>query len=221
MELFGEYYGSFLTIDLFFSPGFVVELDRVKNLPYCETETFEVKFDPRGANLNLGEINTVMPIQVQQGICTFSSLLHYILFIFFSFLSVFEVLLFFHHIKYLDPSFLRSNRLNVPWCHYAVCCDYQVVGGPAVQVHLCAVVTMPSLTVSTDTLQFDSIQCGLCQVTTVQLFNPEPVPCEWSIAEEQRPRKKVHYPTYAPIYCTLLPPAILDTCAFEPFTAVG
>lgn len=45
--------------------GFVVELDRVKNLPYCETETFEVKFDPSGANLNLGEINTVMPIQVQ------------------------------------------------------------------------------------------------------------------------------------------------------------
>eukprot|EP00063_Salmo_salar_P029727 XP_014004562.1 PREDICTED: hydrocephalus-inducing protein homolog isoform X1 [Salmo salar] len=116
--------------------GFVVELDRVKNLPYCETETFEVKFDPSGANLNLGEINTVMPIQV--------------------------------------------------------------VGGPAVQVHLCAVVTMPSLTVSTDTLQFDSIQCGLCQVTTVQLFNPEPVPCEWSITEEQRPRKKIdkHVPLH-------------------------
>lgn len=45
-------------------PGFSTELDRVKNLPYCETETFEVKFDPQGANLELGEISTVLPIQV-------------------------------------------------------------------------------------------------------------------------------------------------------------
>lgn len=45
-------------------PGFSTELDRVKNLPYCETETFEVKFDPRGANLELGDTTTVLPIQV-------------------------------------------------------------------------------------------------------------------------------------------------------------
>ncbi|KAL0967855.1 hypothetical protein UPYG_G00258380 [Umbra pygmaea] len=116
--------------------GFTVEPDRVKNLPYCETQTFEVKFDPRGANLDLGEVNTFMPIQV--------------------------------------------------------------VGGPAVQVRLCAVVTMPSLTVSKDTLQFDKIQCGQCQVATVQLFNHKPVPCEWSIAEEKRPKKKIdkHVPLH-------------------------
>ncbi|MGH0142284.1 UNVERIFIED_CONTAM: hypothetical protein FKN15_002866 [Acipenser sinensis] len=46
--------------------GFSTELDRVKNLPYCETETFEVRFDPRGANLNLGEIDALMPIQIDK-----------------------------------------------------------------------------------------------------------------------------------------------------------
>ena len=63
------------------------------------------------------------------------------------------------------------------------------------QVILRAVATMPSLVVSTDTLRFDRVQCGMCQVRTVQLSNPEPVPCQWSIAEEERPRVKVlHYP---------------------------
>lgn len=36
----------------------------MKNLPYCETETFEVKFDPQSASLELGEMSTVLPIQV-------------------------------------------------------------------------------------------------------------------------------------------------------------
>lgn len=36
----------------------------MKYLPYCETETFEVKFDPRGTNLELGDTSTVLPIQV-------------------------------------------------------------------------------------------------------------------------------------------------------------
>lgn len=56
---------------------------------------------------------------------------------------------------------------------------------------------MPSLTVSTDTLQFDTIQCGLCQVITVQLHNDGPVPCEWSIRQEERPKKvQALYRTY-------------------------
>ncbi|XP_062403912.1 hydrocephalus-inducing protein homolog [Sardina pilchardus] len=116
--------------------GFSTELDKVKNLPYCETETFEVKFDPRGANLDLGRVDTVMPIQV--------------------------------------------------------------AGGPLVQVRLHAVVTMPSLSVSTETLLFDSIQCGLCQLLALQLHNQELVPCEWSVAEEERPKKKIdkHIPLH-------------------------
>lgn len=38
------------------------------------------------------------------------------------------------------------------------------------QVQLCAVVTEPTVTVSTDTLQFDMLQCGMCQVIQDNTF---------------------------------------------------
>uniref|UniRef100_A0A8D0AXJ9 HYDIN axonemal central pair apparatus protein n=1 Tax=Sander lucioperca TaxID=283035 RepID=A0A8D0AXJ9_SANLU len=64
----------------------------------------------------------------------------------------------------------------------------QVTGGPMVQVRLCAVVTVPAVTVSTDTLLFDTVQCDMCQIKTIQLFNHESVPCYWSIvSQKQRP----------------------------------
>ncbi|XP_042653703.1 LOW QUALITY PROTEIN: hydrocephalus-inducing protein homolog [Tyto alba] len=47
--------------------GFSMELDRVKHLPYCETETFEVRFDPQSANLPLGEVDVLLPIKVAGG----------------------------------------------------------------------------------------------------------------------------------------------------------
>ena len=47
----------------------------------------------------------------------------------------------------------------------AFCLVLQVTGGAVVQVRLCAVVTEPAVTVSTDTLHFDTMQCGTCQVT--------------------------------------------------------
>ncbi|TEA38515.1 hypothetical protein DBR06_SOUSAS110422, partial [Sousa chinensis] len=43
--------------------GFSIELDRVKNLPYCETETFEVRFDAQGASLSVGNKNVILPIK--------------------------------------------------------------------------------------------------------------------------------------------------------------
>ncbi|KAL4604999.1 hypothetical protein GN956_G25364 [Arapaima gigas] len=57
---------------------------------------------------------------------------------------------------------------------------------------------MPTVSVSTDALQFGTIQCGLCKVITVQLFNPESVPCEWAICGEEPPRKKIdkHVPLH-------------------------
>ncbi|XP_029289106.1 hydrocephalus-inducing protein homolog [Cottoperca gobio] len=109
--------------------GFSAEFKRVKNLPCGKTQTFTVKFDPKGANLKMGEISVALPIQVR--------------------------------------------------------------GGPVVQVRLHAVVTVPAVTVSTGTLQFDTVQCDMCQMKTVQLFNNESVPCSWSIAEKGTPFKKV------------------------------
>ncbi|XP_034444093.1 hydrocephalus-inducing protein homolog [Hippoglossus hippoglossus] len=109
--------------------GFSAEFERVKNLPCAETQTFTVKFDPRGAKQQLGHIRVVMPIQV--------------------------------------------------------------AGGPMVQVRLSAVVNVPGVTVSTDSLQFDTLQCGMCQIKTIQLVNPESVPCDWSVAEHVKPFPKV------------------------------
>ncbi|XP_025999986.1 hydrocephalus-inducing protein-like isoform X2 [Astatotilapia calliptera] len=74
----------------------------------------------------------------------------------------------------------------------------QVAGGPTVQVRLCAVVTMPAVTVSSDTIQFDTLQCGMCQMKTIQLLNHESVPCHWSIAEEVKPFKKID--KFLPLY---------------------
>ncbi|KAM4672094.1 hydrocephalus-inducing protein homolog [Amazona ochrocephala] len=47
--------------------GSLVGLDCVKHLPYCETETFEVRFDPQSANLPLGEVDVLLPIKVTGG----------------------------------------------------------------------------------------------------------------------------------------------------------
>ena len=48
--------------------GFHVELDRVRNLPGApdyETVDFWVSFDPRGANLGLGPVESYVPINVR------------------------------------------------------------------------------------------------------------------------------------------------------------
>ncbi|KAM4722980.1 hydrocephalus-inducing protein homolog [Rhinophrynus dorsalis] len=103
--------------------GFSTELDRVKNLPCCQTETFQVKFDPRGANLSLGPVDVVMLIQVS--------------------------------------------------------------GGPRFPVRLRASVTMPSLSVSSDMVEFGHVQCGQCQIRSVQLYNQLPVLCEWTVMNQE------------------------------------
>nr|KAG5712964.1 hypothetical protein BaRGS_021758 [Batillaria attramentaria] len=50
--------------------GFIVELDRVRNLPGApdnETVDFVVTFDPRAANLQLGPVEAVVPIHIVNG----------------------------------------------------------------------------------------------------------------------------------------------------------
>ena len=53
--------------DYLYQYGFNIELDRVRQLPGApdhETVDFEVSFDPRGANLGLGKVATVVPMNV-------------------------------------------------------------------------------------------------------------------------------------------------------------
>ncbi|XP_051884712.1 hydrocephalus-inducing protein homolog [Pristis pectinata] len=116
--------------------GFSAELHRVNNLPYCETETFEVRFDPRSANLSIGYTKALISIQV--------------------------------------------------------------VGGPTVNVILQATVTEPDLTVSSEHLDFGTVQCGHCQVITIQLYNHLQVPCEWSFTDTSIVKKKLdkHVPLH-------------------------
>ncbi|XP_038663072.1 hydrocephalus-inducing protein homolog [Scyliorhinus canicula] len=116
--------------------GFGTELHRVKNLPYCETETFQVRFDPLKANLGIGPAEALMPIQV--------------------------------------------------------------VGGPTVDVILRATVTMPGLAVSSDQLDFGTVQCGHCQVMTIKLHNHLDVTCEWFFTDTSVVKEKLdkHVPLY-------------------------
>ncbi|KAG7269215.1 LOW QUALITY PROTEIN: hypothetical protein CRUP_011854 [Coryphaenoides rupestris] len=55
-----------------------------------------------------------------------------------------------------DPQASKTGEINVTM-------PIKVVGGPSVPVRLCAVVTVPALTVSSEELLFDSVQCGMCQ----------------------------------------------------------
>ncbi|XP_070253950.1 hydrocephalus-inducing protein homolog isoform X4 [Myotis yumanensis] len=115
--------------------GFSTELDRVKHLPYCETETFEVRFDQQGTNQSVGNKEIILPIKV--------------------------------------------------------------VGGPTVHICLQAQVTIPTMTLSCEKVEFATIQCGQCLVETIQLSNHLQVPCEWFVVSH-KPFNKLekHMPKY-------------------------
>ncbi|XP_038153742.1 hydrocephalus-inducing protein homolog [Cyprinodon tularosa] len=66
----------------------------------------------------------------------------------------------------------------------------KLTDGPVVPIQLCADISMPEITVSKDMLLFDTVQCGMCQIQTVQLQNYQIVQCRWSMAEEVKPLKK-------------------------------
>ncbi|XP_073461747.1 hydrocephalus-inducing protein homolog [Aquarana catesbeiana] len=61
----------------------------------------------------------------------------------------------------------------------------QVFGGPRFLIRLRASVTMPSLCVSDERVEFSAIQCGQCQIRSIQLHNQLPVPCEWTAVNQE------------------------------------
>ncbi|NXI70129.1 HYDIN protein, partial [Anseranas semipalmata] len=138
--------------------GFTVELDRVKNLPYCETETFEVRFDPQSASLPLGGVDVLLPIKV--------------------------------------------------------------AGGPTFHICLRATVTLPSLCLSRDRLEFSSLQCGQCQEETIQLHNQFQVPCKWFITMKE-PVKKVDKHLPASVRRKLRQEVKAEPCVFEALPSAG
>ncbi|NWX91311.1 HYDIN protein, partial [Nothoprocta pentlandii] len=107
--------------------GFSTELHRVKNLPFCETEKFTVRFDPQSANLPLGQAKALLPIKV--------------------------------------------------------------TGGPTFHIDLHAIVTVPTLCLSQDRLEFSPVQCGQCQEETIQLHNQCHISCSWIISVTEQVKK--------------------------------
>jgi hydrocephalus-inducing protein len=51
----------------FSKTGFLVDLEKVKNLPNEESVEFVITFDPRGANLSLGPVQHVIPLSISNG----------------------------------------------------------------------------------------------------------------------------------------------------------
>ena len=51
----------------FSKTGFLVDLEKVKNLPNEESVEFVVTFDPRGANLGLGPVEHIVPLNIYNG----------------------------------------------------------------------------------------------------------------------------------------------------------
>ena len=58
---------------------------------------------------------------------------------------------------------------------------FQVFGGPTIHLCLQATVTIPSMTLSCNKIEFATIHCGQFMVETIQLSNNLQVPCEWFV----------------------------------------
>ena len=72
----------------------------------------------------------------------------------------------------------------------------KISNGPQLVIRLRARVVTPSLKIENETLDFGDIRCGEARIVTIQLYNPEPVRCEWAVLPEkssavEEKRKKV------------------------------
>ncbi|CAF0787663.1 unnamed protein product [Brachionus calyciflorus] len=64
----GKIFASFeIERQNFSKTGFLIDLEKVRNLPNEESVEFVVTFDPRGANLGLGPVEHVIPINIING----------------------------------------------------------------------------------------------------------------------------------------------------------
>lgn len=66
---------------------------------------------------------------------------------------------------------------NVPLGPVDVQVPITVLGGPTFGLRIKANVAMPDMTLSTDSLDFGTVECGQCKVMTIQLHNHQQVRC--------------------------------------------
>lgn len=115
--------------------GFSVDFEKVSNLPCGVTHAFTVKFNPDESKLKMGHSSVLMPVQVQ-------------------IIALAFVFLF-------PSSGIVASLLTRDFSLLGV---WQASHGGRMQVQLCAVITQPTVAVSPATLEFDTLQCGMCQV---------------------------------------------------------
>lgn len=65
---------------------------------------------------------------------------------------------------------------------------FQIQNGPVVPVDLMATVVLPSMSVSSNFVDFGEVKCGECCIVSIQLHNKEPAICNW---EMKRPKSQV------------------------------
>ncbi|NXA41620.1 HYDIN protein, partial [Eudromia elegans] len=73
------------------------------------------------------------------------------------------------------------QRASVPLGQVEALLPIKVTRGPTFHVHLRAIVTMPSLCLSQDRIEFSPVQCGQCQEQTIQFHNHGQIPCRWVV----------------------------------------
>ncbi|XP_053915686.1 hydrocephalus-inducing protein homolog [Cuculus canorus] len=79
---------------------------------------------------------------------------------------------------------------NLPLGEVDMLLPIKVAEGPTFHIRLRVNVTLPSLCISKDSLEFSAVQCGQCQEETVQFHNQLQVPCTWFLTINE-PVKKV------------------------------
>ncbi|XP_062442830.1 hydrocephalus-inducing protein homolog [Rhea pennata] len=82
-----------------------------------------------------------------------------------------------------------SQSANLPLGQVKALLPIKVTGGPTFHICLRAMVTVPSLCLSCDRLEFSSVQCGQCQEKTIQLQNCCQIACRWFISMNEHVKK--------------------------------
>ncbi|EDV21657.1 uncharacterized protein TRIADDRAFT_30117, partial [Trichoplax adhaerens] len=84
----------------------------------------------------------------------------------------------------------KPQSAELPEGEINVFVPFQVAHGPMTGLQLKAFVTIPNIAISTETLDFGTVQCGECRIITIQLYNPKQVRCEWNSMIPEKKKKK-------------------------------
>eukprot|EP00759_Apiculatamorpha_spiralis_P009318 PhF_6_TR15973/c0_g1_i1/m.24996/K17570/HYDIN; hydrocephalus-inducing protein len=98
---------------------------------------------------------------------------------------------------------LSTKLKGLPLNQYSLDIPIDIKGGPLVIIEVRAFIIVPSIELSTDNLDFGTVQVGQCRVMTVAFHNKQSLPCEWSTSvDEGKARKPLDKKNRAQFMCT-------------------